>query len=395
MTVPKTALIAALLLAVAAMAAPKWLLFSYGPYEYDTRSVWLYYLPWFAPHAVPMNLTFLNVTWWKPEAIWFVGKYYVHAYLYDNERQWGVPVRGGYIPATIYVVQYGVRMVDPRKTDLGPLAIDLVRDRVREICRQGTAMVAPVDIIVLNATTQVWISDIYCQVGNQWFWLRLLPYLLEGYVVGDVEEVNASGLHIWKPVGPSWPFAPAGWYIDPLHKIVFRLPDTNMTLLAKLQETERRLLALKAELANRTAQLAQLNVTVTQLNMTVAQLNASLAKARGEVARLAAENQRLKAQLEALNATRIKLEGEVLAYKSQLEALKSVNASLTATLARLEAENQALKAQLNAMLNKTLSEQTAQLRSQLETWTRAAWIGAALGAAAGAAVTVLALRRRK
>jgi len=36
-----------------------------------------------------------------------------------------------------------------------------------------------------------------------------------------------------------------------------------------------------------------------------------------------------------------------------------------------------------------------QLQSQLETWTRAAWIGAALGAAAGAAVTALALRRRK
>jgi hypothetical protein len=47
------------------------------------------------------------------------------------------------------------------------------------------------------------------------------------------------------------------------------------------------------------------------------------------------------------------------------------------------------------MLNKTLSEQTAQLWSQLETWTRAAWIGAALGATAGAAVTTLVFRRRK
>jgi prefoldin subunit 5 len=333
-----------------------------------------------------MNLTFLNVTWWKPEAIWFVGTYYIHL---------GRPRWSGYVPATIYVVQYGVRMVDPRKTALGPLAIDLVTDRIREICRQGTAMVAPVDIIVINATTQVWISDIYCQVGNQWFWLRLLPYLLKGYVVGDVEVVNASGLDIVMPVGPSWPFVPAGWYIDPLHKIVFRLPDTNMTLLSKLQETERRLLALQAELTNKTAQLAQLNATVTQLNTTIAQLNVALVAARSEAAKLAAENQRLRAQLEELNATRIRLEGEANAYKSQLETLRT---AVTTQLNQLTAENQALKAQI-ASMNKTLAElnktYASKLQSQLETWTRAAWIGAAAGAAAGAAVTALVFRRRK
>jgi septal ring factor EnvC (AmiA/AmiB activator) len=299
------------------------------------------------------------------------------------------------VPATIYVVQYGVRMVDPRKTALGPLAIDMVTDRIREICRQGTAMVAPVDIIVLNATTQVWISDIYCQVGNQWFWLRLLPYLLKGYVVGDVEVVNASGLKIVIPVGPNWPFVPAGWYIDPLHKIVFRLPDTNMILLEKLQETEKRLLALQAELTNKTAQLAQLNATVMQLNTTIAQLNAALVAARSEAAKLAAENQRLRAQLEELNATRIRLEGEANAYKSQLEAIRT---SVATQLNQLTAENQALKAQI-ASMNKTLAElnetYASKLQSQLETWTRAAWIGAALGAAAGAAATALALRRRK
>jgi len=386
MTAPKTALVAALLLAAVAVASSQWWLFSYGPYDYSPRTTQLYYLPWFAPHAVPMNLTFLNVTWWKPESIWFVGKYYVHV----GGRGWG-----GYVPATIYVVQHGVRMVDPRKTVLGPLAIDLVTDRIREICRQGTAMVAPVDIIVINATTQVWISDIYCQVGNNWFWLRLLPYLLKGYVVGDVEVVNASGLRIVLPVGPSWPFVPAGWYINPLHKIVFRLPDANMIILAKLQETETRLLALQAELANKTAQLAQLNATAAQLNLTAAQLNVALAEARGEAARLSAENQRLRAQLEALNYTRIRLEGEVEAYRSQLEALRT---AVAAQLAQLTAENQALKAQL-ATMNKTLAElnetHASKLQSQIETWTRAAWIGAALGAAAGAAVAALALRRRR
>jgi len=38
------------------------------------------------------------VTWWKPEAIWFVGKYPVHI----CEPRWC-----GYVPATIYVVQDG------------------------------------------------------------------------------------------------------------------------------------------------------------------------------------------------------------------------------------------------------------------------------------------------
>jgi len=47
-----------------------------------------------------------------------------------------------------------------------------------------------------------------------------------------------------------------------------------------------------------------------------------------------------------------------------------------------------------AKLNEAYASQTPQLRSQLETWTRAAWIGAALGAAAGAAAA-LALRRRR
>jgi len=70
-------------------------------------------------------------------------------------------------------------------------------------------------------------------------------------------------------------------------------------------------------------------------------------------------------------------------------------------LAQLTAENQALKAQVVSMnetlakLNEEYAFQTAQLRHQLETWTRAAWIGAALGAAAGAAATALAFRRRK
>jgi hypothetical protein len=83
MTVPKTVLAVALLLLLAltvdAASPPQWIrevVVSTGPYEYQWGGYpWL--LSWFPPHAVPMNLTFLNVTWWKPHSVWFKGTYYV------------------------------------------------------------------------------------------------------------------------------------------------------------------------------------------------------------------------------------------------------------------------------------------------------------------------------
>jgi regulator of replication initiation timing len=355
MTVPKTALVLALLL-LAAAAAAQWLV-STGPYDVKPDTSLRYYLLWFPPHAVPMHLTFLNVTWWKPEAIWFRGTCPVHICRPD----WC-----GYVPATIYVVQDGVRVVEPSKTPLGELVTSFVSRHIRRICAQGIAMVAPNRIIVLNYTTQIWISDIYCLHGNNWFWLRLLPYILrDELTVEGVEavEFRDTSVYVRVPAAPPGDYViPAGWYLDPRTKRVFRIPDEPNT--------------------------------IARLNSMIAQLNASLAETRGEVAKLSAENQRLKAQLEELNATRAQLETEVEAYRSQLETLR-------AQLAQLTAENQALRTQLASMnealakLNETYVSQTAQLRHQLETWIRAAWIGAALGATAGAAAATLALRRRK
>jgi cell division protein FtsB len=388
MTVPKVLVVAPLLLAAAAAAS----LLSTGPYDYFPRSTVHVYLLWFPPHAVPMNLTFLNVTWWKPEAIWFKGTYPVHVCR---------PGWCGYVPATIYVVQDGVRVVEPSKTPLGELVTSFVSRHIRRICAQGTAMVDPIKIIELSPTTQIWISDVYCLYGNNWFWLRLLPYILrEELTVEGVEAVNftAPRVYVRVPAKPPGNYViPAGWYLDPVAKRVFRIPN-DTAVMAELQRLRMRISDLEAELANKTAQLAQLNATAAQLNLTVAQLETALAGARGEAAQLAAENQRLKAQLEALNATRIKLEGEVEAYRSQLEALR---ASVAAQLAQLTAENQALKAQIASMnktlarLNEEYASQTVQLRHQLEAWTRAAWIGAAAGAAAGAAVTAIVFRRRR
>jgi len=141
------------MLAVAAAATS---LISVGPYDYRMSNTRHEYLLWFSPHAVPMNLTFLNVTWFRPESIWFKGTYYVH--VCNDECR--------YVPATIYVFQYSVRVVDPSRTPLGVLVADFVGRHIRETCRQGTAMVASIKIIELSPTVQVWISDVYCLYGN-------------------------------------------------------------------------------------------------------------------------------------------------------------------------------------------------------------------------------------
>jgi hypothetical protein len=67
--------------------------------------------------------------------------------------------------------------------------------------------VAPAEIIVLDSNTQIWISDVYCLYYNQWYWLRLLPYepALYGYLVRDVDVVNASDVYVSMPAGPPGP----------------------------------------------------------------------------------------------------------------------------------------------------------------------------------------------
>jgi len=425
MTVPKTALVAALLLLLAfatdalafvittdATSPPQWtreVVTSTGPYMYQWGGTPVL-LSWFPPYAVPMNLTFLNVTWWKPHSVWFKGTYYARVCGYGCE----------YRRVTIYVAQRDLKVVNPLHTNLGPTAIDYIEYHIKRICRQGTAMVAPAEIIVLDSNTQIWISDVYCLYYNQWYWLRLLPYdsLLYGYLVRDAEFINnTAGLLALTPVmGIPIDVIPAGWYLHPVTKEVFRIPGANLTLLAELQRAERRMYELQSLLENKTALLASANATVAQLNETVARLKAviaqlnstiakleaALAEARGEAARLAAENKALRTQLEALNTTRVRLEAEVGVYRSQLEALRSTNATLTALLAQASALLSAQSAEFNrslAALNAThasqLSALKTQMQTQLETWTRAAWIGAALGAAAGAAATALVFRRRK
>jgi hypothetical protein len=284
-----------------------------------------------------------------------------------------------YVLATIYVVQDGVRM-DPFRVQRPRVIAEFIGWHIKNrYCALGTAMVAPNKMIVLSPTTQIWISDVYCLYNNNWFWLRLLPYIHRDDLIAEgVEAVNFTDTRVYVevPTAPPGDYViPAGWYLDPITKRVFRIPSNDTAVMAELQRARMRVSELEAELANKTARLAQLNATLIQLNSTITWLNVALAEARSAPAQLAAENHRLKAQLEEFNYTRIQLEAEVNAYRSQLETLRTAVAT---QLARLTAENQGLKAQIASMnetlarLNETYVFQTAQLRSRLETWTRAA-----------------------
>ena len=251
MTVPKTALVAALLLAAAAAAAP-WpssTLISTGPYDVRPGTSFQYYLLWFPPHAVPMNLMLLNVTWLKPEAIWFIGTYPV--------RVCGGECR--YEPATIYVVQEGVRM-DLSRVRRPQVIADFIGWHIKNrYCAQGIAMVAPNKVIELNPTTQIWISDIYCLYGNRWFWLRLLPYIFDDLIAEGVEAVNFTDtrVEVEVPAAPPGDYViPGGWYLDVVTKKVFRIPSNDTAVMAELQRLRLRISDLETELANKTARLA-------------------------------------------------------------------------------------------------------------------------------------------
>jgi len=218
MTVPKTALITALLLLTVAVAAASPL--SLSPYYYRSNIIGSVYLLWFPPHAVPMNLMLLNVTWFKPEAIWFIGKYYVY-------------VCGGvcgYEPATIYVVQDGVRMNLSRVRRPQVIADFIGWHITNRYCAQGIAMVAPNKVIELNPTTQIWISDIYCLYENRWFWLRLLPYIFDELIAEGVEAVNFTDTEVFVDIPAKPPgdyIIPGGWYLDVVTKRVFRIPSNG------------------------------------------------------------------------------------------------------------------------------------------------------------------------
>jgi len=203
-----------------------------------------------------------------------------------------------------------------------------------------------VAVDVLNATrlsksAQLWLADVYCsRDGSMWLWLRWLPLRFAAYS-GYVEFINATNATAVTPVGAFINYIPAGWYLDPATKTVFRLPGANLILLTYVNSLSAQIKALKAE-----------------LNMS----KADVSQAASLVAKLEAQLTVLEAQRRALEEALRQRESEVTALQANLRAAQAENDRLRAQLAQLRAENDQLRAKL-ASMNQTLAGLNAQLSS--------------------------------
>jgi len=204
---------------------------------------------------------------------------------------------------------------------------------------------------VLNATQiseteQLWTADVYCTSdGSMWLWLRWLPLRFTAYS-GYVQFTNATNATVITPVGTFVNYIPAGWYLDPLTKTVFKIPEANITLLAYVASLSAQLKALKAELDKSKADANQ---------------TASL------IAKLEAQLTALEAQRRALEEALRQRESEAAALQANLRAAQAENERLRSQLAQLKAENDHLKTQL-ASMNQTLAglnDQLTSLKAQL------------------------------
>jgi hypothetical protein len=212
-----------------------------------------------------------------------------------------------------------------------------------------------VAVDVLNATQisqteQLWTADVYCTAdGTQWLWLRWLPLRFTAYS-GYVEFANATNATATTPVGTFTNHIPAGWYLDPATKAVFKIPEANITLLSYVDSLWAQLKALKAELDKSKANASQ---------------------AASLIAKLETQLAALETQRRALEEALRQRESEAAALQANLRAAQAENERLKAQLAQLRAENDQLKAKLASMnqtlagLNDQLSSLKAQLAAQL------------------------------
>jgi hypothetical protein len=265
----------------------------------------LAYVSWIPPHVVIMQAYPLNTT---------------HFTAYVNN-------------SAVYIVQAGLSFHG------SPAEVQAVMQYLYSQCRY-------VALDVLNATQiseseQLWIADVYCSSdGSMWLWLRWLPLRFAAYS-GYVEFVNATNATGVTPVGTFINYIPAGWYLDPATKVVFKMPGANLTLLAYVDSLSAQLKVLKAELED-------------------AKANAS--QAASLIAKLEAQIAALEAQRRALEEALRHRESEVAALQVNLRAAQAENDRLKAQLAQLKAENDQLKAKL-ASMNETLAGLNAQLSS--------------------------------
>jgi len=274
----------------------------------------LAYVSWIPPHAVLTQAYPMNAT---------------HFTAYVNY-------------ATVYITQAGLSFHG------SPAEAQAVMQYLYSQCRYVAVDVFSAAQISENQ--QLWTADVYCSSdGSMWLWLRWLPLRFTAYS-GYVEYVNATNATVITPAGTFTNYIPAGWYLDPATKTVFKIPEANLTLLTHIASLSAQLKAFKAEL----------NKSKADANQT-----ASL------IAKLEAQLTALEAQRRALEDALRQRESEVTALQANLRAAQAENERLRSQLAQLKAENDQLKAKL-ASMNQTLAglnDQLSSLKAQLAVQT--------------------------
>jgi len=270
----------------------------------------LAYVSWVPPHAVLTQAYPMNAT---------------HFTAYVNY-------------ATVYITQAGLSFHG------SPAEAQAVMQYLYSQCRYMAVDV--LNAAQISETEQLWIADAYCTSdGSMWLWLRWLPLRFTAYS-GYVQFTNATNATAVTPIGTFTNYIPAGWYLDPSTKAVFRVPEANITLLTHIASLSAQLKALKAELDKSRANANQ---------------TASL------IAKLEAQLTALEAQRRALEEALRQRESEAAALQANLRAAQAENDRLRSQLAQLKAENDQLKAKL-ASMNQTLAglnDQLTSLKTQL------------------------------
>jgi len=275
---------------------------------------------------------------------------------------------------TVYIVQANLSFYGP------PAEAQAVMQYLYSQCRYMAVDV--LNVTQISEAEQLWTADVYCTAdGSMWLWLRWLPLRFTAYS-GYVQFANATNATVITPVGTFVNYIPAGWYLDPATKAVFRVPEANLTLLTHIASLSAQLKALKAELERSKADANQ---------------TASL------IAKLEAQLTALEAQRRALEEALRQRESEVAALQANLRAAQAENDRLRSQLAQLKAENDQLKAKL-ASMNQTiasLNDQLTSLKAQLAVQTSSGEEGpnplmyVLFAALAGVAAAFVIYRKKK
>jgi len=202
-----------------------------------------------------------------------------------------------------------------------------------------------VDVLNISAAEEeLWLADIYCSPdGRRWLWLRWLPLRFAAYS-GYMEFANAVNVTVTTPVGDFKDHVPAGWYLDPATKVVFKVPEANVTFFEEIRRLNAAVQLLKSELQKSEADLTQVSALIAQLK---------------------AQIEMLEAQKRALEEAARQRESLIAALNANLQTARAENEALKKQLEELRRENNVLKSRL-AELNKTYAAELSRLEAELQ-----------------------------